>query len=73
MKMTQVEISKKTGLAQSFISSILRGMRRASPKAAARLEAATGIHRLFWLYPGEYDEAGKKKEQQAPLPSDNNP
>ncbi|MFV0422217.1 helix-turn-helix domain-containing protein [Oleidesulfovibrio sp.] len=58
MRMTQIEIAKKTGLAQSFISSILRGVRRASPKAAARLEEATGVHRLFWMYPGEYREDG---------------
>lgn len=34
-------------------------------EAAARLEAASGIHRLHWLYPDQYDPSGHPIQPQA--------
>jgi len=36
------------------IAKILRGDRHPSPELAKKLEQATGVHRLCWLYPDEY-------------------
>ena len=63
MDMTQNEIAAKAGLSQAFVSQILSGDKLPSRDSAARLEAATGIHRLHWLYPDQYDQSG------LPLPS----
>ncbi len=56
-KMTQIELAKRVGVSQSYISDILRG-RTPSCRVAERLESVTGIHRLHWLYPKQYDEEG---------------
>lgn len=56
-KITQVELAKQVGVSQSYISGILRG-RTPSCRVAERLEGVTGIHRLHWLYPKQYDEKG---------------
>lgn len=56
-KMTQIELAKRVGVSQSYISDILRG-RTPSCRVAERLESVTGIHRLHWLYPKQYDEGG---------------
>lgn len=47
-------------MSQPFINNIIKGRRIPSPDVASRLESATGKHRLYWLYPGEYDEAGNR-------------
>lgn len=53
--MRSVEISKRSGLSQSYISDVLTRRRRPSPEVAKVLESATGISRLAWLYADEYD------------------
>jgi len=58
MDMTQTEIATRVGVSQAFVSQILGGEKRPSPEVAARLEAATGRHRLSWLYPDQYDHTG---------------
>lgn len=50
----QRTIAKTAGITESLLSLILNGKRRATPSVAAKLEAATGIKRLSWLYPDEY-------------------
>ena len=57
------ELVEKTGIGSRYAYYILRGQKVPSPDVAAALEKGTGIHRLRWLYPGEYDKNGK------PLPS----
>lgn len=59
MDMTQNEIAAKAGLSQAFVSQILSGDKLPSRESAVRLEAATGIHRLHWLYPDQYDQSGR--------------
>lgn len=58
--MKKISIAKAAGIAHTHLSMILHGKRRPSPDVASRLEAVTGKHRLYWLYPGEYDEAGNR-------------
>ena len=58
MDMTQIEIAARAGVSQAFVSQVLGGEKKPSPKIAARLEAVTGIHRLHWLYPDQFDKAG---------------
>jgi hypothetical protein len=41
-----------------------------SKKRAERLEAKTGVHRLHWLYPGQFDEAGHPIPSPAPQPDE---
>jgi transcriptional regulator with XRE-family HTH domain len=57
---TQLELARKIGTSQSHVSEIFSGKKRPSIVLAARLEEVTGKHRLFWLYPDEYNEAGDK-------------
>lgn len=59
MDMTQNEIAAKAGLSQAFVSQILSGEKLPSRDSAVRLEAATGIHRLWWLYRDQYDQSGR--------------
>lgn len=67
-KLTQTQLAKDIGRSQSFLSEVLAGKCQPSPETAARLEAATGKHRLYWLYPGEYDEAGVLVDARTPEP-----
>lgn len=50
----QRTIAKTAGIPESLLSLILNGKRKATPTVAAKLEKATGIKRLCWLYPDEY-------------------
>jgi transcriptional regulator with XRE-family HTH domain len=52
--MKQNSIAVRAVISEQFLSNILAGKRRPSPEIAARLEKATGINRLAWLYPDEY-------------------
>jgi transcriptional regulator with XRE-family HTH domain len=61
----QTEISRLAGISQSYLSEISSGKKRPSPEVAARLEAVTGKHKLFWLYPGQYDPQGNPTPQDA--------
>ena len=56
-KITQIELAKLVGISQAYVSDILRG-RAPSHRVAERLENVTGVHRLHWLYPHQYDESG---------------
>ena len=47
--MTQKEIAKKLGCSQQFISAVLHGRKRPSPRMAARLERITGVPLRVWL------------------------
>lgn len=60
IKNTQIEIARLVGVRQSYISDLLNRKKRPSPDIAERLEYVTGIHRLFWLYPGQFSEKGEK-------------
>lgn len=54
-KMTQKLIAEQIGVSNSYISKIFSGDKFPSPHIAKKLEAVTGIDRLAWLYPGEYE------------------
>lgn len=47
--MTQKELARKLGCSQQFISAIVRGEKRPSPKMAARLERITKVPLRVWL------------------------
>ena len=64
-QLRQADIVAATGISQSYLSEIMSRKKTPSTDIAAQLEAATGKHRLYWLYPGEYDEAGKPTPQRA--------
>ena len=49
------KIAKAAGITPSHMAYIARGVKKPSPDVAARLEKATGVPRLAWLYPEEYD------------------
>ena len=57
-KITQNKIAMIVGVAQSHISGILNKKKKPSADVASKLELATGISRLHWLYPDEFDEQG---------------
>lgn len=65
-KITQTEIAARVGVRQSYISDLLNRKKRPSPEVAARLEGVTGVHRLSWLYPGQYDDDGRPLFTAAP-------
>lgn len=44
------QLGKAIAVNPSHLSNIFCGRRRASPEVAAKLEAATGIDRVEWLY-----------------------
>ena len=58
-KITQNVLAAQVGVRQSYISDLLNRKKRPSPEVAARLEKATGIHRLSWLYPGQFSDDGQ--------------
>ena len=47
--MKQIEIAKRTGLSEAFISLLLSGGRRPTWKTAKLLEAVTGVNAVVWL------------------------
>jgi len=52
--MTQCEIARATGKAQSYIHYILNGDRTPSVKMSVALEKATGVCREGWLWPEKH-------------------
>ncbi len=60
---SQKDIVRLTGKSQSYVSEIFSRKKRPSPEFAEDLERVTGIHRLKWLYPDEYDERGNRLPQ----------
>ena len=62
------ELVEKTGIGARYAYYILRGQKVPSPDVAAALEKGTGIHRLRWLYPGEFDEDGNPVSPSPPEP-----
>lgn len=58
-KMTQREIARSAQIGPDFLSHIIRGRRRCPPAVALRLEEATGISRVTWVWgtPDEIREA----------------
>jgi len=61
----QKQTAEALGISQAFLSEILSGKKRPSPKMAASLEQTSGKHRLAWLYPGEYDNRGRRLKAEA--------
>jgi plasmid maintenance system antidote protein VapI len=49
-KITQREIAKSAKIGPDFLSHIIRGRRRCPPAVALRLEEATGISRVTWVW-----------------------
>lgn len=47
--MNQIELSKKLGKSQSYVSKYLRGERGCSLKTARKLTELFGCNPLFWL------------------------
>lgn len=56
MKKTQTQIAAECGASQSYVCEILNGNKTPSADMARRLEKATGISRLHWMYPNEFGE-----------------
>jgi len=44
-----------------------------SKSRAERLEVKTGKHRLFWMYPGQYDERGRPVSTERGRPPKSDP
>ncbi len=55
MKITQRNMAKLASIGPDFLSHIIRGRRRCPPNVALRLEEATGISRMTWVW-GKPDE-----------------
>ena len=49
-KITQREIARSAQIGPDFLSHIIRGRRRCPPAVALRLEEATGISRVTWVW-----------------------
>jgi len=53
--MLKKDIAEKVGISPTHISDIIHGRKRPSPDLALKLEKVTGVSRLAWLYPDEYE------------------
>ena len=49
-KVTQKEIVSSAQIGPDFLSHIIRGRRRCPPDVALRLEEATGISKVTWVW-----------------------
>jgi len=49
-RITQRKIAQDAQIAPDFLSHIIRGRRRCPPPVALRLEQATGISRITWVW-----------------------
>jgi transcriptional regulator with XRE-family HTH domain len=49
-RITQRTIAERLKLGRPYLSEMLAGKRRPSPKVAMRLERMTGINTRIWLY-----------------------
>lgn len=58
-RITQKEIASLAQIGPDFLSHIIRGRRRCPPPVALRLEEATGISRVTWVWgsPSEIRQA----------------
>ena len=54
-KLTQTEIAKLVSVSKQTIHNIIKGRRRPSSSLAKKLEQVTGVSRLAWLYPDEFE------------------
>lgn len=63
MEITAKQLQEVSGMSLRKAYYVLSGEAQMSPEEAAKAEAATGRHRLSWLYPDQYDQSGR------PLPS----
>lgn len=59
MKITQRSMANQAQIGPDFLSQIIRGRRRCPPDVAVRLEGATGICRVTWVWgsPAEIQDA----------------
>ncbi|SHN66719.1 helix-turn-helix domain-containing protein [Desulfovibrio litoralis] len=57
---TQQDIATKCNISQPHFSNIVNKRRVPAPIVAKKLEEVTGISRLYWLYPDEFDQAGNR-------------
>lgn len=64
MERNVTKLAEKVNASKPFIFRVLTGQRSPSPKMAARLEKATGIPRLAWLYPDEFENPMIRKPNQ---------
>jgi len=62
-KIKQIDLAKQIGISPKHLSDIVCGRALPSRKTANLLEKATGIERLAWLYPDEYENPYINKEQ----------
>jgi len=53
-RIKQTELAKMVGVSPTFIGYVLAGKCRPGLSVAKKLEEATGINRLAWLYPDEH-------------------
>ena len=49
------ELAKIVGIHPQYFSDIIRKKKNVSKKLATKLENITGIEKLIWLYPEDYD------------------
>jgi transcriptional regulator with XRE-family HTH domain len=50
----QVELARKLGVSRQYIQAIFSGKVPVGARMAKRLEEATCVNRLSWMYPDEY-------------------
>jgi transcriptional regulator with XRE-family HTH domain len=60
--LTTKTISEKTGFSRQHIDFILNRARAPSLAAAVKLEDATGVNRLAWLFPDEHENPYMRKK-----------
>lgn len=58
------EIALRAGLDRSVVSRILSRERCPTPETARRLEMATGVPRVAWIWPDEYYNPYFKQAQE---------
>jgi plasmid maintenance system antidote protein VapI len=49
-KITQRRIARSANIGPDFLNHIIQGRKKCPPKVAERLEAATGISKLVWVW-----------------------
>lgn len=49
------ELAEATGLSREYLRLVIYGWKIPSPSTAVKLEKVTGVERLAWLFPDEYD------------------
>ena len=66
----QVELAKKLGVSRQYIQGIFSGKVPVGARMAKRLEEATCVNRLAWMYPEEFPNPFlpgiETKESQCP-------